>query len=168
MPFRIEQGDAGAGTLSGKHANHVNNAAIIGTNFACAACHSATVSSGSAAISDPTKHVNQTKDVVIAAAYSGSGNCGTYCHTNGRGGAPNTSVTWSGPAIDCNGCHSAIVTTGSHPKHAAAAADCDYTTLIGRIVELAMARSRPPRRGQTQRRNASRTRKDNRRTAAKT
>lgn len=129
-----------------RHTAHVNNAAVIGVNYTCGICHSATVS-GDTTITDVTKHVNKSVDVAWTAlnawaSYSGTttpgdavGNCNNlYCHSIGNlwvtdgqlpGGA-NTKYTdpsWGGSAIGCNGCHGRT-TSGSGPGTGAP----DYTS----------------------------------------
>ncbi|HEY6871662.1 MAG TPA: CxxxxCH/CxxCH domain-containing protein [Geobacteraceae bacterium] len=50
------------------------------------------------------------------------GNCSNlYCHSDGRGGAPNTIPTW-GTSLDCRGCHNSNLASGqpmSSGKHTA-------------------------------------------------
>ncbi len=98
---------AGAATdLSGRHGRHTDPATY---NKDCSNCHAATASDNST-ISNNTKHVNLVKDVVFAA--SGTYNSttmacdNTYCHSDGRGGAPNRDVAWSDavPTV-CSDCH---------------------------------------------------------------
>lgn len=138
-------GGATSATLSGKHASHVNNAAILGSNYGCVECHSATVSDNST-ISDKTKHVNSTIDT--AGAHVGTvvaGTCATsYCHSDGKTNAK--SVNWTASTtLDCKGCHGSAAApaftsiagepnysnagadqtfANSHNKHVASAADC--------------------------------------------
>jgi predicted CxxxxCH...CXXCH cytochrome family protein len=135
-------GDATTDTLSGKHANHVNNATILGTNYGCVACHSETVSNNTT-ISNISKHADGNKDVPTAC---------TSCHTDGKG--TNAAVTWTQVAVlGCDGCHGtsatfgspAYVSTGggtakanSHSKHATSAAACvnchSKTTTTGTAI----------------------------------
>lgn len=136
--------------ITGKHAAHVNNDSTLGLSYGCVDCHAKSVTSNTAIKPAPTAHRNGIYgDFSAARAYEtgyvqGSGNCSTYCHTNGKGGAAAVSVNWiSGPAInDCKGCHggggsagepsypnggAAAVDANSHPKHVAAtggAASC--------------------------------------------
>ncbi len=107
----------GAGTaLSGKHAAHVNNATVFGTNtgFGCEACHAKTVSN-STTVSTVANHVNKFIDYSGAWANGSSHyNTGTkactniYCHSNGN----RESIVYVNPAVwssattyGCNGCH---------------------------------------------------------------
>ena len=138
-------GNATSNTLSGKHASHVNNAAVIGTNFGCVVCHSTTVSDNST-ISSTTNHVNGS--IQVAGARVGTavaGTCATSsCHSDGKGNAK--TVTWTQAAtLDCKGCHGSATTpaftsvagepnyvnagvdqtlANSHNKHVKLAADC--------------------------------------------
>jgi predicted CxxxxCH...CXXCH cytochrome family protein len=137
-------GDATTNTLSGNHAKHVNNPTFLGTDYGCVECHSATVSDNST-ISSFTNHVNGTANVAGARVGTAvSGTCATaYCHSDGKG--TQKSVTWTGGALDCKGCHGSDAApafasvagepnysnTGadqpranSHENHVASAADC--------------------------------------------
>jgi predicted CxxxxCH...CXXCH cytochrome family protein len=129
-------GDATTDTLSGKHAKHVNNASVLGTNYGCVKCHSATVSDNTT-IADKTKHVNGTKDVSAACS---------SCHQDGKGTDKSVGLDWNGTtALDCKGCHGSDATpafssvagepnyantsagdarANSHKKHVKSAADC--------------------------------------------
>lgn len=118
----------GPAALSGKHANHVNNAAVLGTSYGCIECHSATVSSNSA-IADFTKHVNGTVDV--AGAHVGTETAGStcataYCHSDGKG--TQKTVTWvQTTSLDCKGCHGsdaapAFTSLAGEPNYANAGA----------------------------------------------
>ena len=103
---------------SGKHAAHMNNAALLGANYGCVECHSKTVSSDSA-ISDTVKHGNAFADYSGVKAgrsstYSGGTCSATYCHTSGKKGQSGMVATvepanpsWSGAALGCKGCHGA-------------------------------------------------------------
>lgn len=105
----------GAGTaLSGKHASHVNNSTVFGTNtgFGCEACHAKTVSN-STTISNTANHVNKFIDYSGAFANdnydTGTKQCqNLYCHSNGN----RKNIVYVNPAIwtsattyGCNGCH---------------------------------------------------------------
>ena len=133
-------GNATSGTLSGKHASHVNNASILGSNFGCVDCHSATVSNNST-ISDKAKHVNSTIDVAgtrVGTVTAGTTCATSSCHSDGKG-TPK-SVTWTQAAgLGCDGCHGTAASFGSpaytsggagavdansHAKHATSAATC--------------------------------------------
>lgn len=103
-------GGGGTTTLSQRHRVHTD-----GTTYAisCEKCHQATVSD-SATISAPDKHVNRVKDVAFAGqnGLTGSYNSATatcdatYCHSDGRGGAPNAAARWTdADGLGCAGCH---------------------------------------------------------------
>jgi predicted CxxxxCH...CXXCH cytochrome family protein len=135
----------GPAALSAKHALHVNNAAVLGSNYGCIECHSATVS-GDSTISDVTKHTNGSLD--LAGARLGTvaaGSCATsYCHSDGKG--TQKTVTWTQTGtLDCKGCHGSdaapaftpvasepnyanagagLARANSHKNHVAIAADC--------------------------------------------
>ncbi len=118
--------DEFSGTPMDKNAHkaHVNNRSVRFDHFdfKCNECHANTVDSTNRAISNKTLHVNTTKDVAWGAtatragvqAYNGTGaSCATtYCHSNGRGGAPYvTPANWTAVADNtegtyaCNSCH---------------------------------------------------------------
>lgn len=125
-------GDATADTLSGKHAKHVNNAVVLGSDYGCVQCHSATVSNNTT-IADKAKHVDGNKDVSAACS---------SCHQDGKGTDKSVGLDWNGAAtLDCKGCHGANGTSiagepdyantsagdtraNSHGKHVTGAADC--------------------------------------------
>jgi predicted CxxxxCH...CXXCH cytochrome family protein len=131
---------------TGTHGSHINNAAVLGTNFDCARCHSSTVSLGSdRTITGLASHVDGSKTV----AFSTSGTytaatktcAATACHSSGKSAAPQPAApVWGGSPLGCNGCHGTSTTTGmpdyanggaaaalanSHPKHVTSSADCD-------------------------------------------
>jgi len=155
-------GDATSGTLSGEHTAHVNNAAVIGTNFGCVECHAKTVSNNTT-IGTPGNHLNSFVDYSGSRAgksstyVTASGVCSaSYCHSDGKGTQINmTAATWRGSAtLGCNGCHGTTnglgapdytsgaagsATANSHNKHiAAGAASCSIchsaTTLTGTTI----------------------------------
>jgi predicted CxxxxCH...CXXCH cytochrome family protein len=141
-------GDASsaAPVATGKHPAHINNAAVLGTNFGCADCHAKTVSSNSA-IANKLNHVNKFKDYSgVRAGGSSHYNPTTkscsnlYCHSSGRGGYVNPPAWNSTATLGCNGCHGTTTTTGApdyanggaatvsannHARHVSSAADCD-------------------------------------------
>jgi len=98
-------------TLSSNHPKHVG--AIY--DFSCAKCHADTVSDSST-VSDNSLHVNQVKDVAFAAGnYTAATRAcdNLYCHSDGRGGAPNRAVAWSdSTATVCIDCHGDTVSAG--------------------------------------------------------
>ncbi|HBG06429.1 MAG: hypothetical protein A2075_00465 [Geobacteraceae bacterium GWC2_58_44] len=98
---------------SGSHAEHVQNVANLGTNYACGRCHISTsdpatdleLASGALA-----NHVNGSAEVL----FSEGGNYGalscsaTICHAAGKAGAPQPApLSWGGAALSCSGCHGA-------------------------------------------------------------
>lgn len=138
---------------TGKHQEHTNQAALLGTNFGCVDCHAKTVSSNSA-ISNYGNHINKFKDYSGIRAggsstYSGSSCSSSYCHTGGKKGqlggvggyTDPAAPVWTSGTLDCKGCHggasslageptytggaSGTVKANSHPKHVAVGAtDC--------------------------------------------
>ncbi|HEY6872934.1 MAG TPA: CxxxxCH/CxxCH domain-containing protein [Geobacteraceae bacterium] len=136
---------------SNRHRKHMNNAALIGTNFGCVECHAKTVSNDTT-IGNKNNHVNKFRDFSGAKAYKSfyagtSTNCANnaYCHTNGKTGVISqtaTAVTWNQTAVwatKCNNCHglsnsygapdyasgtAGTASANSHGKHAAASSDC--------------------------------------------
>lgn len=137
---------------SAKHANHVANATVIGTNYVCADCHVTAVSAGNSPVTSQALHVNGVKDISIATrgTYTSSDTTATcsstYCHSDGRRGGANTkkTATWTDAAwagnicIKCHGSTTGTLfgapdyanggpdtsTANSHAKHVDAAADC--------------------------------------------
>jgi predicted CxxxxCH...CXXCH cytochrome family protein len=116
-------GNTGAATIisTGKHAAHVNNAAVIGTNFGCADCHGKTVSADRT-ISNTTMHGNSFVDYSGVKAgrsttySSATGVCSaSYCHSDGKGAQKMAAANnWTaGAALGCNGCHGADSVAGS-------------------------------------------------------
>ena len=100
-------GNAATGTLSGKHAQHVNNNAKLGASYGCVECHADTVTDN-LTVGTVGKHVN------VMINYSGvnagrlSGTCSTvYCHSDGKGAMKVLAANdWvSGAAVNCQGCH---------------------------------------------------------------
>ncbi|KAF0220457.1 MAG: hypothetical protein FD174_1111 [Geobacteraceae bacterium] len=145
---------------TGLHAQHVNNAAVLGTNNSCAACHGTTVGAGSdRTVTTLGNHLNSSVNV----SFSGGGtynatakSCSTtVCHAAGKATAPQPAApSWTGPAMGCNGCHGRSNATGtpdyanggagvplanSHAKHVSSAADCDAchtnTTTSGTAIK---------------------------------
>ncbi len=104
-------GDDTVGTLSTNHAGHVNNTAVLGTNYGCVDCHSSTVSNNTT-VSTPASHLNSFVNLssnsgrlprysgAFSAAYSCSA---SYCHSDGKGAYK--TIAWNAAAIDCKGCH---------------------------------------------------------------
>jgi predicted CxxxxCH...CXXCH cytochrome family protein len=146
------------------HAQHVNNATVIGSNYGCAACHSTAVGAASdRTVTGLSVHAAGTKTV----SFSGGGawnatakNCtATVCHSSGKATAPQPAApSWAGAALGCNGCHglsnatgtpdyasggAAVALANSHAKHVASAADCDAchtnTTTTGTAIKAGSA-----------------------------
>jgi predicted CxxxxCH...CXXCH cytochrome family protein len=96
-----------------KHGAHINQAALLGSNYGCVDCHARTVS-GDLTVANRANHVNQFIDYSGARAGKGSsytsatGVCASsYCHTDGKGTQMMTPVSgWkSSTTLDCKGCH---------------------------------------------------------------
>ncbi|HML76718.1 CxxxxCH/CxxCH domain c-type cytochrome [Geobacter sulfurreducens] len=145
---------------TGLHAQHVNAAAVLGTNYACAVCHNGVVGTANdRLVTTLSGHVNGTRTV----SFSGGGTwnatartcASTVCHASGKATAPQPPApAWTGAAMGCNGCHgtsnplgtpdyanggSAAALANSHAKHVAAAADCALchvnTTTTGTAIK---------------------------------
>ncbi|MFA4828278.1 MAG: CxxxxCH/CxxCH domain-containing protein [Thermodesulfovibrionales bacterium] len=117
---------------TGTHTAHINNASIIGSNYSCQICHSATAS-GNTAIWQYSSHTNKYVNVDFTALnpaglYNGTttpgdayDTCSTiYCHSNGKvDGTVGAYIapTWGGAAIGCDGCHG-VGTTAGTPNYA--------------------------------------------------
>jgi predicted CxxxxCH...CXXCH cytochrome family protein len=114
---------------SGKHANHVNNASMIGTTVPCTQCHYMTVSADTV-ISDYGNHVDGMPTVFFSDTDVGYYNgdpefscANTTCHRQGNPSLPSSGdpytylpgqdnliaywqdIVWSSP---CRGCHGSI------------------------------------------------------------
>ncbi|HEY3448493.1 MAG TPA: CxxxxCH/CxxCH domain-containing protein [Myxococcales bacterium] len=137
------------GTTNGSatHAAHVNNAAVIGANYWCGDCHQGVVAAGTnSPVTTQANHANGVKNVSIGnrgtfASTDTTSTCSaTYCHSSGQAAPAYRTITWTSPAIGCNGCHGQSTTTGapdypdgatladanSHPAHVSASADCEH------------------------------------------
>jgi predicted CxxxxCH...CXXCH cytochrome family protein len=127
---------------TGSHTGHVNNAATIGTTYACATCHADTVTADTT-IKAGAPHVDGAKNVT-AASWNGTTCAANSCHSNGKG--TYASATW-GDTLGCNGCHGTthalgapdyenggvdVLLSNSHAKHVgsdpAACANCHPDT----------------------------------------
>ncbi len=116
-----------ASTLaSGKHGAHINNAAVLGTNFGCAECHAKSVS-GNTTIGTYSNHVNGFVDFSGVRAGrsstydSATGVCSaTYCHSDGKGTAKSMATdNWKGATtLNCQGCHGSAVVPAFTPSSA--------------------------------------------------
>ncbi|GAM09958.1 geobacter CxxxxCH...CXXCH motif protein [Geobacter sp. OR-1] len=127
--------DSSLPQTSGKHAAHMNNAALLGTNYPCITCHALTVSSDRT-IADPAYHGNGFKNYTGPLAGSRSsyatatGICSaSYCHSDGKGAQKDMTLTnWKSPAtLDCKGCHGsdaspAFVSSAGEPNYASTGA----------------------------------------------
>jgi predicted CxxxxCH...CXXCH cytochrome family protein len=134
----------GAIMVTGKHSEHISQAAVLGTNYGCQDCHS-TVTTNGTSITTPANHINKTRDVSMATRGGGTWttpNCtSTYCHSSGQATPVYANPgTWTaGAALGCNGCHgtgnaygspnyasglAGSATANSHSTHATSAADC--------------------------------------------
>ena len=121
---------------TGSHAAHISTYSL-----GCKECHINTTTNGTTLVAGGA-HLNGTGylngvDVKFNTAggnasgvYNSTvGNLGctaTYCHSNGRGGAPKQVAQWSGTMpSDCTGCHGGnatlatfkIISTGKHAAH---------------------------------------------------
>lgn len=118
-----------AAKLTGAHNAHMNGGATTGGTLGCVDCHAPSVTNDTT-LKASGGHMNNMLNFSGARAYKAgfnlaAGTCSTYCHTNGKGAAPAVAVTWSGPAIDCSGCHAmAAIATGAHQAHLAKGANC--------------------------------------------
>jgi predicted CxxxxCH...CXXCH cytochrome family protein len=130
----------GTKIASNKHAQHVNQTAVLGTNYGCVDCHNTTVSGNRALLSPPTTHVNGTKQVGFpvrgtqtSAAYASPTCASNYCHSNGRDPAVTdaaryATVAWNQAGVlGCNGCHGRGNATGA-PDYADGATLADGNT----------------------------------------
>ncbi|MBI5142218.1 MAG: CxxxxCH/CxxCH domain-containing protein [Nitrospirae bacterium] len=105
----------GTKTWSSSHTKHTAD-----YGYTCDSCHSLTAGSNTTII-DQSKHVNNVKDIAIAATYGGTyalGQCSNvYCHGNGDGGVGAVTPAWTVTAMTCGSCHAATPATGSHSAH---------------------------------------------------
>src|SRR5574341_52701 len=132
---------------SGNHTEHINNAAVIATNYGCQECHNRTTTDGTS-ITNEANHVNGAKNVSIVKGGAWlSPNCtSAYCHSTGQATptAVNPPAWGSVTDLTCDGCHGteggatygepryangtqpAVVENNdnSHPAHVTVAADC--------------------------------------------
>lgn len=118
-------GSATAGNaLSGKHQQHVNNVAYLGTDFGCVDCHAKTVDSNTN-VNNKAKHVNKFIDYSGARAGKNKTCANFYCHSDGKGNFANpTAWTVASTPLACNACHPN--TSLVHPKHLSyASITCD-------------------------------------------
>ncbi|MBI5141076.1 MAG: CxxxxCH/CxxCH domain-containing protein [Nitrospirae bacterium] len=106
-------------TWSSSHNTHAANYA-----YTCDNCHSLTAGSNSTIV-DYSRHVNDVKDVAMAATYGGTyaaGQCSNvYCHSNGNGGVGAVVPEWTVTVMTCDSCHLTPPGTGSHNAHTVSA-----------------------------------------------
>jgi predicted CxxxxCH...CXXCH cytochrome family protein len=145
---------------TGLHPQHINAAAMLGSNYNCASCHNGPVGAGNdRLIAATASHVDGTKTIVFSGGGSWNATAktcsATVCHAAGKASAPQPPApAWTGTSLGCNGCHGRSTTTGapdyanggaavplanSHAKHVIAAADCDKchttTTTTGTAIK---------------------------------
>lgn len=115
----------------GRHTAHINNAAVIGTNYNCTECHAKTINSDERSFANPANHGNGFKDYSGGRAGGSSGYStltgicsASYCHTDGKGTQKMTAATgWnSGATMGCTGCHGA----DAAPDFVSAAGEPNY------------------------------------------
>ena len=108
----------------GNHPEHMNQAAVLGTNYDCAQCHNATVSAGNDLLITGTVHANGTKNVAFELGGTWtSPNCSSvYCHSSGKGTFVDPPVWGSTTDLGCNGCHGTTSTVPGAPDYASGAA----------------------------------------------
>ena len=104
--------------LSGAHNAHLNNTNQGGA-FKCSSCHAPTITNtDNRTITTSALHVNGM--VNYSGLYAGKNRtCSTfYCHSNGKGGAPVTTLpAWtSGTTLGCNSCHGTTGNTSGMPS----------------------------------------------------
>ena len=127
---------SGKAMATGSHTAHVTTYSL-----GCKECHSATTTNGTTLVAGGA-HLNGTGylngvDVKFDATGKNSsgvynstvgtlGCSATYCHSNGRGGAPKQVAQWGGTMpVDCAGCHGGnatlatfkIISSGKHLAH---------------------------------------------------
>lgn len=107
--------DDATGFAGTAHVKHVN--ATTGKGYSCATCHGATVNA-TPAVTDKTKHVNAQKDVSFSGSIGSNplaGTCSTvYCHSNGKGAAPERAPTFATLSTgQCGACHVTSASMGS-------------------------------------------------------
>lgn len=131
-------GNAGSAApiTTGKHANHISNASLLGVTFTCETCHNATVT-GDTTINSFANHVNGVPNVAgtNAGTYTRPNCTSSRCHSSGqRLVTPQYySVNWSTDALDCKGCHgrhsdNAFVSVAGEPNYTTAGASSKYNS----------------------------------------
>ncbi|MBI5657327.1 MAG: CxxxxCH/CxxCH domain-containing protein, partial [Geobacter sp.] len=104
---------------SGKHAQHINNAAVLGANYKCSQCHFNTTSAATDTIAGYANHVNGVKDVAFDTSggktngtgpnWTSPGTCANvYCHSSGQATPTYRTVpSWAaaGTVLNCKTCH---------------------------------------------------------------
>ncbi len=128
-------GNAAAATNNGSfgtittaaHKLHVKNTAVLGTNYACARCHSLTVSLANDRLITGTGHLNRSKDIEFAldnGTWNGNSCASTNCHGS-KTPSWTATATNADPCTKCHGTPTAgsaaekfkAPTTGSHQAH---------------------------------------------------
>ncbi|UPU38249.1 CxxxxCH/CxxCH domain-containing protein [Geomonas paludis] len=124
--------------VTGAHAQHTNQSAVIGDNLACVECHANTVTSDTTL--GAVNHMNNFVDYSGVRAGKRStvvgGTCSaTYCHTSGKKGQSGMVATvepadpnWSGTGMGCNGCHGAKAFGTAGVEFTSVAGEPNYTT----------------------------------------
>jgi predicted CxxxxCH...CXXCH cytochrome family protein len=127
---------SGIPIASGRHTAHINNAAVLGTNYNCTECHAKTINPDERSFAYPANHGNGYKNYSGVRAGSdasyttANGVCSaSYCHTDGKGTQKMTATNgWnSGTTLDCNGCHGSnspadFTAVAGEPNYASTAA----------------------------------------------
>ncbi len=122
---------SGTAIASGRHTAHVNNVAVLGSNYNCTECHAKTISPDERSFVTPANHGNGYKNYSGGRAgrdstyTTATGVCSaSYCHTDGKGTQKiSTATGWnSGTTLNCNGCHG----TDAAPAFTAAAGEPNY------------------------------------------
>lgn len=134
---------------SGKHQAHVNNAAVLDTNFGCADCHAKTVFTNNTTLGDKRKHVNKFRDysgVKAGTITVASEQCSNvYCHSSGQAQPVFRSMTgskrWtSGTAtFACDACHGYQGSLFGAPSYAnvSSATQNDFNSHNGKHIAAA-------------------------------
>jgi len=140
------------------HPAHMNQEAVLGTNYECAQCHKTTVSAGNDRLITGAAHANGTKDVSMlmdGTWTAGTAICSSvYCHSSGKGTYVNPPAWGSPTNLGCNGCHgtsnaigrpdyanegAGLPNANSHISHVTISTDCNTchtnTTTTGTAIK---------------------------------
>lgn len=121
---------------TGKHANHISNAALLGVTFTCGTCHDASVT-GDTTINNYANHVNGIANVsgANAGTYTKPNCTNSRCHSSGqRLVTPQYyNVNWTADSLDCKGCHgrhtdNAFASIAGEPNYITNAASSKYNS----------------------------------------